>query len=269
MEEISGPSSRIIKLAASLSRHKQRLKTGLFLAEGVRLSEMAAEADWVIAFAIITDRCLKTERGRALAARLEGRCPLYLTGEKLYQKVSGTDNPQGVLLVIRQKSFAPADLKPAAQPLYILLDRVQDPGNAGTVIRTADAAGASGVFLSPGSVDVFSEKAVRSTMGSLFHVPICQGVTAEEAASFAGERGCRIWVTAPEESARAHFACPLGEPSLLIFGNEGGGVSEAFRRLGESMYIPMAGRAESLNVGVSAAVVLYEALRQRQFPKVR
>lgn len=269
MEEILSADNQKIKLAAGLSQHKQRLKTGLFLAEGVRLSEMAAASGWEISFALFTERCLGTERGQALAGRLEGKCPLYMVGEKHYRKAAGTENPQGVLLVIKQKKMSLADLQPVGQPCYILLDRVQDPGNAGTVIRTADAIGASGVFLSRGAVDVFSEKVVRSTMGSLFHVPVCQGVTAEAAAAFARKQGCRIWVTALDEGARPHFACPLDEPALLIFGNEGEGVSEEFLKLGETMYIPMTGRAESLNVGVSAAVVLYELLRQRQFSKVR
>ncbi|WP_443872902.1 TrmH family RNA methyltransferase, partial [Mitsuokella multacida] len=134
-----------------------------------------------------------------------------------------------------------------------------------TIIRTADAVGADGVILTKGSVDVFSDKTVRATMGSLFHLPVVTDVSAEEVATFAQAAGCQLLATALDEQAKQHFAVDFGKGSLIAFGNEGGGVSEELLAAAEKVYIPMYGEAESLNVGVSSAVVLYEAVRQRHF----
>ncbi len=153
----------------------------------------------------------------------------------------------------------------AEQPLFVVLDGVQDPGNAGTIIRTADAVGATAVILTKGSVDVFGDKVVRATMGSLFHLPIVADVSAAEVAAFAEAADCQLLATALDALAKPHFAVDFRRGSLIAFGNEGNGVSEALLRAAAKVYIPMYGRAESLNVGVSSAVVLYEAVRQRRF----
>lgn len=152
-----------------------------------------------------------------------------------------------------------------AAPFYVVLDGVQDPGNAGTIIRTADAAGASGVILTKGSVDIYDEKTVRATMGSLFHLPVVSGVSAEELTAWAKERGLQLYAAALDVAARPHFSCDFTKPTAIVFGNEGNGVSTELLAQAETVYIPMYGTAESLNVGTSAAIVLYEAVRQRYF----
>lgn len=263
MEKIDSASNKKIKLAASLSRRKHREREGLFIAEGVRLCEMAAASGWQAEYGLVTERCLQSERGQRLCRQLEGQCPMYLVTEQLYGKAAAVETPQGVLLVIRQKQSRLADLPAAEAPLYVVLDGVQDPGNAGTIIRTADAAGAGAVILMRGTTDIFADKAVRATMGSLFHLPVCTGVTGEELAAFAAAKKLRLYVTALDETAKPHFDCDLRGSLLLAFGNEGRGVSPELLLQGEKLYIPMQGGAESLNVGVAAAVVLYEALRQR------
>lgn len=265
MEKIESAGNRKIKLAASLSQRKHREREGLFLAEGVRLCEMAAASGWQMEYGLVTESCLASERGRALCRQLEEICPLYLVSEQLYRKAASVETPQGLLLVIRHEKSRLADLPAAGSPLYVVLDGVQDPGNAGTIIRTADAAGAAAVILMQGTTDIFADKAVRATMGSLFHLPVCSDVTAEELAGFAAAQGARLCVTALDERAKPYFACDLRGPVLLVFGNEGSGVSAALLQQGEKLYIPMQGSAESLNVGVAAAIVLYEAVRQRHY----
>ena len=267
MEEISSASNQRIKLAASLAQRKHRERMGLFVSEGMRICEMAVMSGWGIEFGLVTEKCLRSERGASLVKKIEGRCPLYLVQENAYKKASATETPQGILLVCQQKSIGLSELELPEKPLLVLLDGVQDPGNAGTIIRTADAAGAAAVILTSGSVDVFSEKVVRSTMGSLFHLPICQGVAVSEIKAFMQEHGLELLITALDETAKPHFAYDMRAPMLIAFGNEGSGVSEEVLKMGRKMYIPMAGRAESLNVGVSAAVVLYEAMRQRHYAK--
>ena len=148
-------------------------------------------------------------------------------------------------------------------PLYIALDRVQDPGNVRTILRTADAVGVTGVILLRGSADIYSGKVVRATMGSLFHVPFVTGVTAAELAGFAQKEGLQFLVTSCDASAETHFSADFRRGSIIVFGNEANGVSEEILTVSQHIYIPMRGAAESLNVATAATAVLYEALRQR------
>lgn len=265
-KRIDSPANKKIKLAASLHSRKHREKEGLFLAEGIRLAEMAVEADWEIVFCLSTETLSSQPRGNKLLEKLEAYgVPVYETAENIYRKASGTDTPQGILLVMKQQKSRLPELPAAENPLYVVLDGVQDPGNAGTIIRTADAVGANAVILSKGSVDIFSEKTVRSTMGSLFHLPICPEVTPEEMQAFFKERAVRLYATALDATAKPHFKQDFTSRCAIAFGNEGNGVSKELLTNAIRTYIPMYGAAESLNVGVSAAVVLYEAVRQRHF----
>ncbi len=264
-ERIDSPANKKIKLAASLHSRKHREKEGLFIAEGIRLGEMAAAAGWDIVFGLYTAELSGQPRGQELLAKLKAQgCLLCETTAAVYRKASATDTPQGILLVMRQQKSRLQELPAGKQPLYVVLDGVQDPGNAGTIIRTADAVGADGVILLKGSVDVFSDKTVRSTMGSLFHLPVCTEVTAGELTEFMASRSLTLYATALDASAKPHFAQDFTQGAAIVFGNEGNGVSAEILQQAVKTYIPMYGRAESLNVGVSAAVVLYEAIRQRQ-----
>ena len=272
---IDSASNKKIKLMESLRLRKHREREGLFRIEGVRLAEMAAESGWELRFGLYTAELLEKERGRQLLAGLRERCPLYEISAPLGKKVAATDTPQGIFLAAVQQKTDLSELAGvvqsgrkqdgAEQPLFVVLDGVQDPGNAGTIIRTADAVGAMAVILTKGSVDVFGDKVVRATMGSLFHLPIVADVSAAEVAAFAEAADCQLLATALDALAKPHFAVDFRRGSLIAFGNEGNGVSEALLRAAAKVYIPMYGRAESLNVGVSSAVVLYEAVRQRRF----
>ena len=148
-------------------------------------------------------------------------------------------------------------------PLYIVLDRVQDPGNVGTILRTADAAGASGVILLRGSADVYSGKVVRATMGALFHVPFAEGIAVMELMDFVRSERVTLCAAACDDGACMHYAADLRQPLVIVFGNEANGVSEELLAASEHIYIPMCGSAESLNVSAAVAAVLYEAMRQR------
>ena len=265
-ERIDSLSNKKIKLAASLQSRRHRNKEGLFVAEGIRLVEMAAASEWSVQYAFYTPELSSQPRGEALLEQLEQRdCPLYEVPAAVYQKISSIKTPQGILAVMAQQKSRLDDLPAAGTELYVVLDGVQDPGNAGTIIRTADAVGADGVILLNGSVDVFSEKTVRSTMGSLFHLPVCSEVAAEALMAFADAHQLALYATALDETARPHFEQDFRQSCAIVFGNEGNGVSAQLLQAARKTYIPMYGQAESLNVGMSAAIVLYEAVRQRKF----
>ncbi|WP_294156851.1 RNA methyltransferase [uncultured Selenomonas sp.] len=305
MKKIESATNPKIKLAAGLAKRSQREKTGLFVAEGVRLAEMAAASDWDIAYALVTERAADEERVENILAQLEAReTPAFLVPERVYAKASGTETPQGILLVVRQKKllleelaefcsrsqsaggFPPKKVRPAGvkifgekppasrsdninadamkmSPCVIVLDRVQDPGNLGTILRTADAAGMDGVILLKGTVDAFSPKVVRAAMGSLFHMPIVMDVEEDAFLEFVASKKLSLCATALDATARPHFAADFCRPSAIVFGNEGRGVSAQILERAEKIFIPMFGDAESLNVAVSSAIVLYEAVRQR------
>ncbi len=265
-ESITSPANARIKLAASLQQRRQREKTGLFVAEGVRLAEMAAAADWPIPFALVTERAQKQPRVQNILARLaERQVAVARVSESLYAKASGTEHPQGLLLVLARRTATLADLAAAqlTQPCYVVLDGIQDPGNLGTILRTADAAGMDGLILLKGCVDVFSPKVVRAAMGSLLHLPTVFEVSREAFCEFAGAQHLHLYATALDETAMPHFAAEFKQATAIVFGNEGNGVSAPILAASEKIYIPMFGRAESLNVAVSSAIVLYEIVRQR------
>ena len=270
IQNITSAANPLIRLTHAIVHTQRRAaKEGLFTVEGLRLAEMAAASDWTIRHALVTERAMAGERTRMFAdTLLERDVPVYLVTEKLFSTLSDTDSPQGVLLVMERKQRISLDEMHAGAygdepPLYIALDRVQDPGNVGTILRTADAIGATGVILLHGSADIYSGKVVRATMGALFHVPFAVHVAAEELTLFAQEKGMDLLATACDAEARTHFEADLRRPAVIVFGNEANGVSEELLCASEHIYIPMRGYAESLNVSAAATAVMYEALRQR------
>ena len=270
IQSITSAANPIIRLTSAVAHtHRRAAKEGLFTVEGLRLAEMAAESDWKICHALVTERAMTGQRTRILTnTLLERGIPTFLVAEKLFSTLSDTDSPQGVLLVVERPRGGSLDTlyqgcRADEAPLYIALDRVQDPGNVGTILRTADAAQASGVILLSGSADVYSSKVVRATMGAVFHVPFVIGVTAEELIHFAESASIALLAAACDAEACTHFAADLRRSALVVLGNEANGVSEEILRAAEHIYIPMRGHAESLNVSAAATAILYEAFRQR------
>ena len=144
-----------------------------------------------------------------------------------------------------------------------VLDKIQDPGNAGTIIRTADAVGCTGIVALEGTVDLFSDKTVRSSMGSLFHLPIVARATHEDLFSYMRENRISCFASMLDKTAVPYFSVDYRPPVAVVFGNEGNGVSAEMGERMPHVYIPMVGKTESLNVGTAAAIILYEAFRQR------
>ena len=264
-EVITSLQNAHIKLAASLKQKKYRDMHQVFIAEGTRLVEEVLKSDWEIKFAIYLDS-VKNERILHLVDELKTRnCALYRVNQSIYDKVCETKGSQGILLVVKKHQYNLSDiLKRAENPVVVVMDSVQDPGNVGTIIRTADAAGCSGVILTKGSADIFNGKTVRSAMGALFHVPIIEEVETEDLLQFVKKNSIRTYAAALDKTAKTYFSCDFAKPTAMIFGNEGNGVSDTLLiGASEKVFIPMQGDAESLNVATSAAIIIYESLRQR------
>lgn len=263
---ISSPTNKIIKEVASLKQKKHRDELGLFIAEGVRIVEESAASDWPVHLCIYTEAAAARERTRHVLDRLAAkRCRLVAVSESVYNKLSDTEQPQGIMAVLKKQQSSLAQmLTPVGKvPLIVVLDGIQDPGNAGTIIRTADAAGCTGVIILKGATDIYAGKTVRATMGSLFHLPVWEGVAADELITALTSANIGILATALQ-NADIYYQADLKKPVAVIFGNEGQGVGrELIDKADGCLTIPLVGTAESLNVAVAAGVILYEAVRQR------
>lgn len=246
-----------------LHRRRGRERRGLTLAEGVRLVEEALSAAIPLRGAAVSPALEATPRGKALKAALAaaGVRPEEVTEPEL-ERLADTEHPQGIVAVVELPRWSLRHMQ-AGRGAILVLDAVQDPGNVGTMLRTALALGAGGVIALTGTAELANPKVVRGSMGALFRLPAVAASHAELIA-WAGEAGMALWVAAADGERLAVAAARRDTPVAIVVGNEGAGVSEmlesaARRRVG----IPLAPEAESLNVGVAAGILLYEVLRER------
>jgi TrmH family RNA methyltransferase len=242
------------RLINALQQRKGRAEHGRFLAEGVRVVEEAL-ASGDLDFAVISPSVEDNARGGALAAELERRGLVRRVSEVELNKLAGTDTPQGVLVVAHTPVHELEELKARDGDKLLLLDGVQDPGNFGTLVRAADALGVRAVIALPGTVDPWNPKSVRSAAGSTFHLPVIQA-DVPSAAAWLGANGFTLY--AGDARGAAVRDVTFAGRAALVVGNEGAGLSDAVRSLNPTtVAIPMRGRAESLNVGVAAGILLY------------
>lgn len=254
-----------IKLAISLHQKKHREKSGMFLVEGVRMVEMAIRSGWEIQYGFYTMEAARESRVETALLELDSVCNMYEVSTLLLQRIGETQTPQGIVLVVKLENLA-VDMKTLASrenALLVALENVQDPGNVGTIIRTADAVGADGVILLGSSVDPFCSKAVRATMGSIFHMPVISGLTKSDFLRLLDANGIPLFAAALDLTADTFFHKDFSKTSAIIFGNEANGLSDDILARSKKIYIPMHGHAESFNVAVAAGIILYEVLRQR------
>jgi len=252
----SGQNPKLKLVRALLGRAKERREAGLFVAEGVRLVEEAVKANWPFRFALFSSGL--SERGEQLIQTLaENHIDVEETSGDLLQKVSETETPQGILAVLQLDQ-----LPIAGSPSLVLIpDQVRDPGNLGTLLRTAAAAGVQAVLLPPETTDAFAPKVLRSGMGAHFQVPI-HSMTWEEIEQMV--RSANLQVYLADMNGRSCWETNLREPLALIIGGEAEGAGEEARRLtGQHISIPMLGKLESLNAGVAGSVLMLEVVRQR------
>ncbi len=246
-------------------KHARRVRDGreddLIFVEGERLVEECLQSNLTLTacfhFPDISFRAQKT-----LAELADRGCPLLPTADAVLATISDTVNSQG-LIVLAQRPAATLDKVFSSGKLIVCLDAVQDPGNFGTILRTAEAAGASGVVALKGSVDAFAPKTLRSAMGSAFRLPIANDVSPMEFLAKSREAGLKIVAAAAEgETNYSHFN--WRQPAVIILGNEANGVRpDLLEQSDARINIPLQTPVESLNVASAAAVILFEAARQK------
>ncbi|ASS98604.1 MULTISPECIES: TrmH family RNA methyltransferase [Geobacillus] len=244
MKRIESPKNARVKQWKKLLTKKGRDETGLFLLEGFHLVEEAIKSNAPLVELIVDERT-------AIPPGWDASVPVVIVTEAVMKTISSTETPQGIAAVCRK---LPAELEGVKTAL--LIDAVQDPGNLGTMIRTADAAGIDAVILGEGCADLYNPKVVRATQGSLFHLPVVNGDLAQWIARFK-EQGIPVYGTALEKAVD-YRTVPLSSSFALLVGNEGSGIRpELLGLTTENVYIPIYGQAESLNVAVAAGILLY------------
>ena len=267
MIRLTGSQNPIIKEVRALKNKSSRDEKGLFFIEGARFVAEALKEELEIRYIIVSEAFSSAGgSGELLKKIAESSFNSYVVPDSLFDSISDTRTPQGILAVLDMKR---KQLKDAAfeetthDGLIVILDSIKDPGNMGTIIRTADAAGCTAVIVPEGCVDVFNPKVLRSTMGSIFHVPVYYSSSITEAMNIVGDAGFLLCASHLEGSVSIYETDLSGNVALII-GSEAEGISsETAENADILIRIPMEGRAESLNASVAAGVMIFEVMRQK------
>ena len=271
---LSSPRAERVKAVRALAGRSARVRRGRFVAEGPQSVREAVEAGAALELYVTAEAA---ERHADVVGRAEQRrVPTWTVTDEVLGAMTDTVTPQGLVAVCPTSTASLGDVLATAPRLVAVLDRVRDPGNAGTVLRAADAAGADAVVLSEGSVDVFNPKCVRSTAGSLFHLPVVVGVPLVDAVEALRRSGSTVLAAdgsgaldlddlADEAATGTPAGIDLRARTAWVFGNEAAGLTDAGRDAADAVVrVPLHGRAESLNLATAAVVCLYASARAQR-----
>jgi TrmH family RNA methyltransferase len=264
---ITSRQNEIYRFLKALTEPHTRKKHKAFLLEGATFIAEALEEDeaWAVLTVVLTPEFSETERGQRIISEAQRkRVQVVLMAPALFEEISGTETPQGVIAAVRQPQAERLEgLKIPAVATALVLEGLQDPSNVGAVVRVADAVGALLVLYTKGTADPYAPKAVRASAGSLLHVPVVPVNSVSEALSWLKANRFQIVGTVPE-GGKSVFEANFSDQVAVFIGNEAKGLSEEAKRSVDLLVtIPMVGKAESLNVTVAAGIVLYEILRRR------
>lgn len=255
----SASNERIKSIKKLVKSSKERDRRGVYVVENIRMFREIPE-DGIEELVVSKSASEKYEKE---LGKWREKC--VLTADSVFSGLSDTGTPQGILAVVRKKKYSLEEICGHGTkdvPFILVLESLQDPGNLGTIIRTAEGAGVTGILISGDSVDLYNPKVVRSTMGSIFRVPICISENLKEDVDCLKKRG--IYVYGAHLYGGLLYEKDFRTPCAFLIGNEGKGLSdEVSKCANELLKIPMQGKVESLNAAISAAVLSYEVLRQR------
>ena len=256
-EVITSPSNpKIKRLLALQQKSSVRREAGLFVVEGQRELQHCLDAG----FAIDSVFVCTSLGGNASAA---SQTKVFEVSEEVYAKIAMREGTEGVIAEVKAKERRLEELELPERPLVVVLESVEKPGNLGAVLRSADAAGADAVLICDPLTDLWNPNLIRASIGAVFTVP-CVTCSSAEAIAFLKARGIRI-LTAQLQDSSLYYDCDMTVGTALVMGTEATGLTDAWRAAADAhIRIPMLGRLDSLNVSVSAAILLFEAVRQRQ-----
>jgi TrmH family RNA methyltransferase len=262
---IDNPRSPRVRAVAKLAKRSAREDTGLFLVEGPQAVAEALAFHFELVVELYLTRAALDRYTDIAQAAVDGGVDVETVSDHVLETMADTVTPQGVVAVCRQFPVSVSELVAHGRDghgsrLVAILDEVRDPGNAGTIIRAADAAGADGVIFTGNSVDAYNPKVVRSTTGSLFHLPIAQGGSLHAALDAARDGGLRVLAADVKGDDLPLLRDRLAEPTAWLFGNEAHGLSDETLALADAaVRVPIYGHAESMNLATAASVCLYES----------
>ncbi|MBE5884655.1 MAG: RNA methyltransferase [Lachnospiraceae bacterium] len=265
----SSANARVKQIIQWQSKAKERRKAKVFLAEGIKMFEEAPE-----------ERILEVYLSQEMEAKIKGtfnegheikeklkRTGYEVVASELFVKMSDTQTPQGILTVLKQPEYELEEMLSCENPLLVVLENLQDPGNLGTILRTGEGAGITGVIMSNNTVDIFNPKTIRATMGSIYRVPFLYVEDLKATLQKLQEHGIHTYA-AHLEGEQYYDGVSFCEPTAFIIGNEGNGLTRDIADKADSyLKIPMEGQVESLNAAVATALLMYEAHRQRNIGK--
>lgn len=257
----SSSNPRVRQVAQWQTKAKERRQAGIFVVEGFKMFGEAPEE--AVAEVYISEEALeRAGRQPELMGKLD-RTGYETVTEEVFAKMSDTQTPQGILCVVKRPGHGLEQLLEAPRPLLMVLENLQDPGNLGTIVRTGEGAGVTGIIIGSGTADIYAPKTVRATMGSIYRVPV---VCAEDLVEAVGRlrRGGVHTYAAHLQGKNYYDGFSFREATAFLIGNEGAGLSPQLAEAAEGrVRIPMEGQLESLNAAVAASLLMYEAHRQR------
>ncbi len=260
MQEIQSLQNPIIKKITSLHQKKYREEARLFIIEGLKGVKDA------LSYGLELTHIFLNKYKSNLAEKFPEDL-LYIVDEKVLKKISTTDSPCEILAVAKMFSYEVKDLLKEETPIILVLEDIKDPGNLGTIIRTGKAANVSGIILTGDSADIFNPKTVRSSAGNLWKIPLVYIENKEKIRETVDPHQKFQFITTAvnRENSKTYFEIDYKIPTVVMFGSESEGISEGLSKQADfSIKIPMNKEIESLNLSVSVAIIVYEAVRQRQ-----
>lgn len=268
IKQITSAQNSTFKQTVKYNNAREARKAGVFLVEGIRaVDEVLQAGDWQMESLWISEELIKSDRAyvQSVLKSVKEETPVYTVAAPMFARLADTETPQGILAVVKRQSFELTQVLKNSEkaPLIVVLENLQDPGNVGTILRTADSAGATAVICTRGTADIYSAKVVRSTMGSLLHLPVCHVESVQAVADLLHRHKVQL-LAAHLQGRCYHFEQDMKQPVAILIGNEGAGLTaEAAAAADALVKIPMPGRAESLNAAMAAGILVYEAVRQR------
>ena len=255
----STQNAKVKHVVALQQKSALRRKEGLFVVEGRRELMHCLEAGYEIAECFVLDKL-------ADLADLANLAKISLVSPQVYEKMAYRGSTEGVIAVVRERQRSLENLQLSASPLIIVLERVEKPGNLGAVLRSADAAKADAVIVCDPLTDLYNPNLIRSSIGAIFSMP-CVACSSEDCIAFLKARGIQI-LTAQLQDSSLYYDTDMRRGTAIVMGTESTGLTDVWRQVADAhIRIPMLGRLDSLNVSVSAAILLFEAVRQRNCDK--
>lgn len=258
----STANTKVKRLVSLQKKRKLRDEEHIFLAEGIRMF-LEVPADRLLEVYVSESFY---EKEKHTLKRVLGDADIFfeLLSDNVYSHVSDTKTPQGVLCLVKREEYELGKMLEEECPFLLVLENMQDPGNLGTIVRTAEGAGVTGIILSQGSVDIYNPKTIRSTMGSVYRMPVYYAEDIREVLQTLKSQGIETYA-AHLDGIYAYDEEDYRKPCAFLIGNEGNGLQEeTAKKAGKYIRIPMKGQVESLNAAVAASILMFEAARQRR-----